>query len=390
MKRMLLALAAGLALASAANAQEMGVTKNQIKIGTWGPQSGPTAFWGNLMVGMEAYFKYVNEQGGVNGRKLVLIKRDDQYQPARTKAVVKELIERQGVFALLGGIGTPNGAAILPDVIANRIPWVAPATGSIMFGEPLKREIFAVYTNYVVEASLLMRHAANAQKLTKFGVFYFNNAFGQEGVRGVNEEAKRLGSKVSVVATVPHEASETSLAVQALKLKESGAEAVVMYTADTFAINLVREFAKIDYKPQILASSTLLGTTMFQAGAAWNGAIIASYLPVPGLDAKATEYLQRFAKYSDPPSVVQTDPFRFLVGLAFAEPLVEGLRRAGPDLNREKFITAMESIKGWKGSLFNSLSFSSTDHQGNNSVFLVKARLTPTPGFDRVSGWVEF
>jgi branched-chain amino acid transport system substrate-binding protein len=386
-------LALGLVLTSlclgTSHAQEMGVTRNQIKIGTWGPLSGPVAQWGNLMLGMEAYFRYVNDQGGIHGRTLTLIKRDDQYQATRTKAVVKELIERQGVFALLGGTGTPNGMAILPDVIANRIPWVAPATGSAQFGEPMKREVFTVYTNYIMESAMLVRHAANTLNISKVGVFYLNNAFGQEGLRGVQEEAKRLGGKVNVVANIPHESSETSMAAQALRLKESGAEAVVMYSADSFAINLVREFAKINYKPQILASSTLLGTTLFQAEQ-WPGAIIASYMPVLGIDPKANEYLKRFGKYASPASVLQHDPVRFLQGLAYAEPLVEGLRRAGPNLDREKFIAAMESLKDWRGSFFHKLSYSATDHQGNTSIMLVRAVNTPEPSFEKVTGWVEF
>ncbi|NJK45935.1 MAG: ABC transporter substrate-binding protein, partial [Pleurocapsa sp. SU_196_0] len=129
------------------------VTKTKIKLGTWGPQSGPAQFWGNVMVGIEAAVKKANAEGGINGRQIELIKRDDAYEPARTKLVVKELIERQGVFALVGGVGTPNGLAILPDVIANQIPWVSPSTGSTAFsqvknGKLVSPTVFATYTNY--------------------------------------------------------------------------------------------------------------------------------------------------------------------------------------------------------------------------------------------------
>ena len=79
-----------------------------------------------------------------------------------------------------------------------------------------------------------------------------------------------------------------------------------------------------------------------------------------------------------------------LAGYAFAQPLIEGLKRAGPELTREKFVKAMESLKNWQGSLFNGISFSPTDRQGNNSVFLVKAAFAPRPGFASVGGWVSF
>ncbi len=392
------------AIGLVALAQDMGVTRTTIKIGTWGPQSGPAQAWGNVMVGIEALFNKVNAEGGINGRKLQLVKRDDAYEPARTKLVVKDLVERQGVFALVGGVGTPNGLAILSDVRANQIPWVSPATGSTEFsrvqnGRLFTPTVFATYTNYTIESVLLLRHAVNTLKLSKVGVFYINQSFGLEGLKGVEDEIKELGSKASLVAKVPHEPTETSMAVQALKLQQSGADAVVLYTADTFAVNLLREMAKINYKPQILASSVLAGTTLFQAGptSAWNGAVVASFLPFPSAllvdgkgDPKADAALADIVKHSSNPEAVKNDPFRVLAGYGFAQPMIEGLKRAGPNLTRESFVKAMESLRDWRDSLFYSVTFTPTDRQGNNSVFLVKAGFAPRPGYSSLGGWVSF
>ena len=404
-KRFVLGTAAIIGAAGlVALAQDMGVTKTTIKIGTWGPQSGPAQAWGNVMVGIETLFNKVNAEGGINGRKLQLVKRDDAYEPARTKLVVKDLVERQGVFALVGGVGTPNGLAILSDVRANQIPWVSPATGSTEFsrvqnGRLFTPTVFATYTNYTIESVLLLRHAVNTLKLSKVGVFYINQSFGLEGLKGVEDEVKEFGNKASLVAKVPHEPSETSMAVQALKLQQSGADAVVLYTADTFAVNLLREMAKLNYKPQILASSVLAGTTMFQAGptSAWNGAIVASFLPFPSAllvdgkgDPKADAALADIVKYSPNPEAVKNDPFRVLAGYGFAQPMIEGLKRAGPNLTRESFVKAMESIKDWKDSLFFSVTFTPNDRQGNNSVFLLKAGFAPRPGYSSLGGWISF
>jgi branched-chain amino acid transport system substrate-binding protein len=396
-----LGIVAGIAGLSS-EAQQLGVNAKRIKIGTWGPTSGPAQAWGTVMIGIEALITKVNNEGGINGRRIELVKRDDAYEPARTKLVVKELIERQGVFALVGGVGTPNGLAILPDIVANRIPWVSPATGSTAFsqvnnGKLASPTVFSTYTNYYIESVLLLRHAVNTLKLSKIAVAYINQGFGLEGAKGVEEDIAKLGGKAQLVAKVPHDPTETSLAVQALKLKESGAEAVVLYTADSYAISLLREMAKIGYKPQILASSVLTGTAMFQAGPAtqWNGAIAASFLPFPTAllaegkgDPKADAALAEMIKIA--PDAVKADPFRMLAGWGFAEPMIEGLKRAGPNLDRASFIKAMEGIKDWKGSLFNNISFSPTDRQGNNSVFLVKAVYAPKPGFVTVGGWVSF
>lgn len=394
----LFAIAAGLS----GMAQDIGVTKNKIKIGTWGPTSGPFQQFGRVMIGIEALVNKVNREGGINGRQIELIKRDDGYDPARTKLVVKELVERQGVFALVGGVGTANGVAILEDVRLNQIPWVSPATGSTAFsqvrdGKLRTPTVFASYTNYVIESILLLRHGVNTLKLDKIGVAYVNNAFGAEGLAGVKSEIAELKGKATLVAEVSHEQTESNLALQALKLKESGAEAVVLYTAGDAMLSLLREMAKINYKPQILASSVVAGAIL-QAGPSTqaNGAIIASYIPIPTAaladgkngDPRADAAFAELIKLA--PDAVRADPLSTIAGWAFAEPLIEGLKRAGPNLNRPNFVKAMESINNWKGSLFNSLSYSPTDRQGNNSVFLVKGVYAPRPGFVAVGGWVSF
>lgn len=394
----LLAIAAGLTVM----AQDMGVTKTKIKVGTWGPLSGPFQAFGRSITGIEAYIAKVNREGGVNGRQIELIKRDDGYDPARTKLVVNELINRQGVFALVGGVGTANGAAILNDIRANQIPWVSPLTGSTLFsqvrdGKLLTPTVFATYTNYEIESILLLRYAVNTLKFDKIGIAYVNNAFGAEGLRGVKSEIADLKGKATLVAEVAHEQSETNLPLQALKLKDSGAQAVVVYTGGDAYISLMREMAKIGYKPQILATSAAAG--VFLAGGPntpANGAIIASYMPLPtavipdgkGGDPKADAAFAEMFKFA--PDVIKVDPLSPQAGWAAAEMLVEGLKRTGPVLNRPNFVAAMESIKNWKGSLYNTVSFSPTDRQGNNSVFLARGTYSPRPGFTPVGGWVSF
>ncbi|CAN5576864.1 hypothetical protein BH24DEI1_BH24DEI1_07840 [soil metagenome] len=120
-----LAVLIGLALAFG-QAQE-GVSDSSIVIGNWGPQSGPAAAWGTVTTAIEAYFDYVNAQGGVHGRELRLVSRDDGYDPARTNAAVREMIDRENFFAFVGGVGTANGLAVLPLILRAGVPWVSPA-----------------------------------------------------------------------------------------------------------------------------------------------------------------------------------------------------------------------------------------------------------------------
>ena len=103
-----------------------GVTKDTIVIGQWGPQTGPAALWGAVARGTDCYFKMLNDEGGIHGRKLKLLLRDDAYQPAKTKAAVKEMINK-GVFAFVCGVGTATGNAVLGDIMEEKIPWVGMA-----------------------------------------------------------------------------------------------------------------------------------------------------------------------------------------------------------------------------------------------------------------------
>jgi hypothetical protein len=107
-------------------------------------------------------------------------------------------------------------------------------------------------------------------------------------------------------------------------------------------------------------------------------------------DPKADAALADIVKYSPNPEAVKNDPFRVLAGYGFAQPMIEGLKRAGPNLTRESFVKAMESIKDWKDSLFFSVTFTPTDRQGNNSVFLLKAGFAPRPGYSSLGGWISF
>ena len=205
---------------------------------------------GTVTVAIDAYFQWVNDNGGVNGRDLVLISRDDGYDPARSVAAARELSDRENVFAFVGGIGTATGLAVLPIVQRGGIPWVSPSTGSSEFAERSDGLIFATYTNYQVEAALMTRYAAEDLGDTRLAVFYQNDDYGGEGLRGVEEEVARLqeaGADVSIVDTASHERGETNMAVQALRLASGDIDAVVMYTTPGAAAALISEFQRLEF-----------------------------------------------------------------------------------------------------------------------------------------------
>jgi ABC-type branched-subunit amino acid transport system substrate-binding protein len=250
-----LAAVLGLALAGPAAAQVRGVTDTSIKIGQWSPQTGPAAAWGSVARGSGVYFQMLNEQGGINGRKIEYFLRDDGYQPGRTKAVVKELLDNVGVFGFASGVGTSPGMAVMDDIVKAGAVWVGPATGSPHWAQPLKKTVFGVYPLYPDESAILTNYTMFTLKKEKIGYVYQNDDYGKAGLEGAQNEMKAHGKKL--VLEIPVEVTDTDLASHVLKLKEAGAEAVIMWVLPKHAAIMVTTAAKLGYKPQWVASSTL-------------------------------------------------------------------------------------------------------------------------------------
>ena len=131
---------------------EEGVTDTVIHIGQWGPQTGPAAPWGAVARGTGILFQMINEEGGINGRKIEYHMFDDAYNPAKTKAGVKELQEGVGIFGWASGVGTACGLAVREYLMEKKVPWVGPAAGSLHWISPPQKYLFAVYPLYYSEA----------------------------------------------------------------------------------------------------------------------------------------------------------------------------------------------------------------------------------------------
>src|SRR5512132_83564 len=170
-----------------------GVTDTEVVIGSWGPQDGPAGAYGAIDRTIDAYFKMVNDSGGVNGRKIRFIYENDSYQPAKTVAAVKKLVEEDKVFALVGGLGTAQNAAVMDYIVQNNVPHVWPATGTTALAVPLKKNIYAGQLNYTTEATLATQYALDTMGTKKIAVFDQNDAFGQEGLDAVQAELKKRG-----------------------------------------------------------------------------------------------------------------------------------------------------------------------------------------------------
>lgn len=370
-----------LLLSASVQSQERGVTPTEVVIGTSQPLTGPASFWGLPVTGgMDAYTKLTNEGGGIHGRKIRLVALDDGYQPARAVANVRELVERTGVFAIVGLLGSANAFAVRDYMVENKVIWINPlADASIWTGFKGKQYLFVTYVSYTEEGRILTEYAAKTLGLTTFAVFYQNDLFGKKGLTGVKRGA--ASTKARVVATVPYEVTDRDFSGHAVKLRESKADAVILYSLPTAAAQVLKEMAKIGYRPRVISTSALADPAMFAlAGEVWNDVILAAYFPLPGTDSKVDEVVATMAKGN--PALARA-PFNAAGGVSFVEPFLEGLRRTGPTLTRDKFVAAMETIKNWDGDVVRGVTFGPEQRQGVPRIFIVKTeggqykRLTP-------------
>jgi len=371
-----------LPLSTAAQSQERGVTPSEVVIGTSQPLTGPAAFWGvPVSGGMEAYLKVINDGGGIHGRKIRMITLDDAYLPPRALANVRELVERDGVFAIVGLLGSANAFAVRDYLVDNRVIWINPlADASMWAGFKHKTYLFVTYVSYVDEARVLADYAVKSLGARTLAVFYQNDLFGQRGLLGVKRSAAAANAKVA--AAVPYELTDRDFSGHAVKLRESKADAVILYANPTAGALVVKEMAKIGYQPRLLSTSALADPAMFAlAGDAWNNVILAAYFPLPGIgDRRVDEMVATISKIN--PALART-PFNAVGGVSFIEPFVEGLRRAGPNLTRDSFAAAMERLRDWDGEVVRGVTFGPDRRQGVNKIYLVRSengqyrRLTP-------------
>ena len=367
----------------ASSEQVRGVSDTEILVGQWGPQTGPAAPWGAVARGSGLFFKILNEEGGINGRKFKYFLRDDAYQPAKTKAIAKEFIEQIGVFAVVGGVGVGPGMAVRDDLMENKVVWVGPATGVYNWIKPFQRHLFASYALYDDEAYNLAGYLYEKLGFKKIAVFYQNDDYGKQGIMGVDRYMKE--KNIDLVAKISAEVTDRDLSTHALKLKDSGAQAVVMWCMPTHAALILGETAKIGYKPQWATSNTLSDSPMMLqiTKGLWAGMINSNFAELPDSNNPLMVKYREWHKKLEPQE--RWGVF-YYAGIMFAEPFVEGVRRAGKNLTTENLVTAMETLKDWKG-IGGPITYSPTERQGAKHVYYGKVR--PDGTVERLTDWIR-
>lgn len=359
--------AASLIGTAAGSAQaETGVTADTILIGQSAPMSGPAAQLGQQMnLGAKLYFNAVNAAGGINGRKIELKVLDDFYEPDATTRNTKTLVDDTKVFALFGYVGTPTSLAALKVANPAGVPFFAPYSGAMALREPLARNVFHVRASYNDETASIVQQI-HTTGLKRIAVVYNDDAYGKAGLEGIQRALKLPSSQgVSLVAQASVVRNTTDVKGAIGTVLAQKPDAIVVISAYQTVAALVKNAQEQGFGGQFYNVSFVGTKALANAlGKAGGGVIISQVMPYP--NSGASPLVRDYQKLLKSEGITDFD-YGSIEGYVAARVFVEGLKRAGRDLTRDKLITALESMGNYDLGGFN-VNFSPSNHVGSKFV----------------------
>ena len=353
--------------------QTPGVTADEIRLGSSLALSGHASFLGTQTLhGALCYIRAINEGGGVHGRSIKVIAYDDGYDPPRCLENTQKLIVEDKVFGLFCYVGTPTSVKIMPLVEEARLPLVGLFTGAQILRNPFQRYIINIRASYYQETGAVVDELVESLGLKKFAVFYQYDDYGFDGLTGTQIALEKYGLTPVAAGSYRRGSIEVEEALE--QILPSGAEVVIMIGTYDPCAKFIRLARSRGFHPIFHCLSFVGGDELAKKlGREGEGVIITQVVPPPTetllLDA-AAEYTKLLAHYypEDKPNYVGFE------GYLNARVLVEGLKRAGPDLTRENFINAIETIENYSLGIANPLNFNAQDHQGLERVYFTQIR----------------
>lgn len=322
-----------------------GGAQADIVIGQSVPLTGTLAATGkDMALGVKVYLDLANAQGGVQGQKLRHVVKDDAYKTEETIRLTKELIEKDKAVALIGYAGTGNISELLKQGVlaAGNVPLIAPYTGGEPLRKPYNPYIFHIRAGYADEAAKMVDQFVSSG-LTKVGVFYQNDPFGQAGLAGVEQALKK--HKLEPVARGGYEKGGEDVAAAVDTLKKAAPQAIIMIAVMRPAAAFVREYRKLDRAAQIFSISVINGPELFKmvGESAGRGIGITQVMPSPhvGTGGLVKEYLKAMKTFAPEASPSYTS-FEEFVG---AKVLVEGIKRVKGEITPGQVIKALETLE---------------------------------------------
>ncbi len=341
------------ALAFAAGQYSPGASDTEIKIGNTMPYSGPASAYGIIGKTEAAYFAMINEQGGINGRKVNFISRDDGYSPPKTFEQVRQLVEQDQVLLLFSTLGTPTNTAIWDYLNDNKVPQLFVATGADKWNDPKHHPwTMAWLPTYQTEARIYARYILKNLPNAKIAVLYQNDDFGKDYLTGLRDG---LGDKAAkmIVATQSYETTDPTVDSQIVALQASGADTLLTAAIPKFAAQAIRKVYDIGWRPAHFLSSVSnsVGTVMKNAGPEKAVGIISAAFAKDPTDpqwADTPEYKEWLAFMKKYNASANLADVQGVVGYSYAQTLVPVLKASADNLTRENIMKQAASIHNLK------------------------------------------
>jgi branched-chain amino acid transport system substrate-binding protein len=347
-----LALASGSTSAFAQKKYDDGVTDTEIKIGNTNPYSGPASSYAAIARTIDAYFKAVNDAGGINGRKIKFISLDDGYSPPKTVEVVRQLVEQDKIFALFQSLGTPCNTAIHKYMNQKKVPQLYVATGASKWGDPKNFPwTMGFQPDYHTEAVIYAKHILANVKDAKIAVLHQNDDYGRDYLGGFKEGLGKEAGRI--VRTVTYEATDPTVDSQIIQLKDSGANVFFNVSAPKAAAQGIRKAAEIDWKPVHYLNNVSASVAAVMKPAGFDnaqGIITAAYI----MDATDKAWddnaeMKEWRAWMDKnmPTANKGDA-NHIYGYAVAALMTETLKRCGNEMTRANLMKQAASFQKYR------------------------------------------
>ncbi|MGY2850744.1 ABC-type branched-subunit amino acid transport system substrate-binding protein [Bradyrhizobium sp. USDA 4509] len=375
-----LAIALSVTSATAQKKYDIGATDTEIKIGQTVPFSGPASVYAGIGKTQAAYMKMINDQGGINGRKLNLIQYDDAYSPPKAVEQVRKLVEGDEVLFTFQIIGTPSNAAVQKYLNARKVPQLLASTGASRFSDPQNAPwTIAFNPNYQSEGRIYAKYILANHPNAKIGIFYQNDDLGRDYITGLKSG---LGDKAAsmIVTEVSYELTDPTVDSQIVKLKAAGVDLVYDASTPKFAAQAIRKIADLNWNPVHILdiNASPVSATLKPAGLDISKGIISTnygkdpadpqWKDDPGVKAYFA-FMDKYYPEGDKLNTVNT------YGYSTAELLIQVLKQCGDDLTRENLMKQVTSLKKFVPSLAlpgMSITTGPNDYRINKQMQMMK------------------
>lgn len=388
----------------AGEASDVGITQDSVTVGATFPLTGVAApGYSEIPTGTQAYFDYVNAHGGVNGRKIKYIVKDDAYDPTQTSQVTNELVLKDQVFAMLGSLGTPTHSAVVDFLNSQKVPDLFVSSGSIEWGDDpgTRPQTFGWQPDYEIEGKIIGKWVKENMPDAKVGLYLQGDDLGRDSEKGVRQYLDK-----QIVKVVKYTPGNTDVAPQIAGLQASGADLVLGFNVPAYTALSQLVSLKLGYQPKWFYSNigsdpTLIGSLLseFSKGAVTtdkplDGVLTTQY--INGVDATDNPWIKLYQKVWDTYGKKGELTNYEVYGMGEAYAFVQALKAAGPNPTREGIVSAVEKTGGdLPGPQLAPYRYSSDSHLGISGMQVVQLKggkadpLTPVQVTDIGSGEIK-